>query len=340
VEDRYSRQVLFEGIGPEGQRRLGRSSALIIGCGALGSILAETMVRAGVGRVTIADRDFVEFSNLQRQVLFDEDDARQSLPKAAAAEKKLRRINSSVTVEGVVTDVTAKNIAGLSNGFDLILDGSDNFEARYLINDLSVRDGLPWIYGAAVGSYGLTMNILPGETACLRCVFETAPPPGSSPTCDTAGVIAPVVGVIASLQSGEALKLLAGSRDKMSRDLLAVDIWEGRIDRIHVRRRPGADCPACGLRRFDSLEGEAASSTTTLCGRNSVQVTPSGGGVVDLESIAKKLEALGKVTANRFLVRAKVGENELTVFSDGRAIVGGTKSPSMARALYARFVGS
>ncbi|PYT09192.1 MAG: thiamine biosynthesis protein ThiF [Acidobacteria bacterium] len=339
MEGRYSRQILFQGIGEEGQRRLGASSALLIGCGALGSLTAELLVRAGVGRLRIADRDFVEPSNLQRQVLFDEQDAMSALPKAAAAEAKLRSINSDVAVEGIVADVTPRNIAALGSGCDVILDGSDNFELRYLVNDFSVKEGIPWIYAAAVGAYGLTMNILPGETACLRCVFEQAPPPGSAPTCDTAGVLGSVVGVIASLQSAEALKLLSGRREKLSRQIVSVDVWEGSIDRLHTGRR-SAECPACGLGRFEHLEGSGVSSTTRLCGRDSVQVMPAGRTSIDLDALAGKLRGLGEVTVNRFLVRARIGDNQLTVFSDGRAIVGGTTDAAAARTLYARYVGA
>ena len=342
MDDRYSRQELFAGIGPGGQQRLGAASALLVGCGALGSVTAELLVRAGVGRLRVVDRDFVEPSNLQRQLLFDETDARDAMPKAAAAERRLRAINSAVTVEGIVADVEAGNLARLASACDLILDGSDNFEVRYLLNDFSVKTGRPWIYAAAVGSHGLTMNVFPGETACLRCLFDAPPPPGSSPTCDTAGVVGPVIGVIASLQSAEALKFLAGRRDSMSRDLVSVDVWDGRIDRLGAGG-PVAGCPACGERRFDWLEGTAASATTRLCGRGSVQILPSGGQGAgqgpDLEGLAARLSAVGEVTVNRFLVRARIAPHELTVFADGRAIVGGTSDPAVARALYARFVG-
>lgn len=339
VNDRYSRQVLFDRIGEAGQKRLGFSSALLVGCGALGSIIAEFLVRAGVGRLRIADRDFVEASNLQRQLLYDERDADRAMPKAAAAEEKLRAINSDVEISGVVTDVTAANIEALSSGCDVILDGSDNFELRYLVNDLAVRDGVPWIYGAAVGSYGLTMNILPGETACLRCVFETAPPPGSAPTCDTAGVLGPLVGVIASLQAAEAIKLLSGNREEMSRDLVMVELWPRRIESVLAGARPSPACPACSRRSFEHLEGAAGSRSTVLCGRDSVQLTPADAAPVNLESVAGRLRSAGDVTVNRFLVRATIEGSEITVFADGRAIIGGTRDVAAARALYARYVG-
>ena len=354
MSDRYSRQVLFERLGQTGQRRLGASSALLVGCGALGSLVSEWLVRAGVGRLRIVDRDFVEESNLHRQVLFDEEDARHAIPKAVAAERRLRAINSTVVVEGVIADVTSDNIATLARGCDLILDGSDNFEVRYLINDLSVRDTIPWIYAGAVGSYGATMNVLPGETACLRCMFETPPPPGTSPTCDTAGVLGPVVGVISSLEAAEAIKLLSGRRERMSRDLVAVDVWEGRVERIRPRRRSGAAerqggrqgiaggedvCPVCVGGSFDHLEGACSSRAGVMCGRDSLQVVPASRTEMDLEGLARRLAAIGEVTANRFLVRVRVGHNELTVFRDGRAIVSGTTDPGEARALYARYIG-
>src|SRR5437867_6100318 len=263
VPARYSRQVLFEEIGAEGQARLMASKAVLVGCGALGTVQASLLVRAGVGTLRIIDRDVVEESNLQRQILFDEEDVRALLPKAVAAERKLRATNSLVRVEGVVDDLNAGTIGRLLDGFDLILDATDNFDARFLLNDYAVKSGRPWIYGACVGSYGLTFPILPGETACLRCVFESAPPPGLSPTCDTAGVLGPIVGIIASLQTAEAMKILTGRPERVSRKMAFLDVWEGRQDLVDLPPRD-PDCPCCARREFSYLEGPLGSDTATM----------------------------------------------------------------------------
>jgi adenylyltransferase/sulfurtransferase len=337
---RYSRQILFEELGEEGQRRIRAARVAVVGCGALGSFHASILARAGVGSLRIIDRDFVEASNLQRQILFDEEDARRAFPKAAAAEKHLRRINSQVQCEGVVADLHHANADSLLADVDLILDGSDNFEVRLLLNDYSVARNLPWIYGACVGSYGLTFTILPGETPCLRCLFENAPPPGSAPSCDTAGVLASVVAVVSGLQTAEAMKILGGRRDRVSRQIQAVDVWEGSVQAIALgagARR--ADCPACGRREFEFLSGSAASDTITLCGRNSVQLRPGGVSRVDLAEMERRLGRLGKVERNRYLVRARVESYEIALFEDGRAIISGTTDPRVARNLYARYVG-
>jgi len=337
---RYSRQTLFEGLGKDGQRKISASRVAIVGCGALGSFHASLLARAGVGTLRLIDRDYVESSNLQRQILFDEEDARQLLPKAAAAERILRRVNSQIRIDGVVADLHSANAGELLRDVDLILDGSDNFDVRMLINDYSVSQGIPWVYGACVGSYGLAFAILPGDTPCLRCLFESAPPPGSAPTCDTAGVLGPIVAVISGIQTAEALKILAGRRDQVSRQIAAVDVWEGRLQTIGLgagARR--ADCPACGLRRFDFLEGRAGSDVATLCGRDSVQLRPGNSSRVDLVEVEKRLAVLGSVERNRYLVRAKVGDYQITLFEDGRAIIGGTTDPGVARGVYARYVG-
>jgi molybdopterin/thiamine biosynthesis adenylyltransferase len=339
VPARYSRQVLFEEIGAEGQSRLMASKAVLVGCGALGTVQASLLVRAGVGTLRIIDRDFVEESNLQRQILFDEEDVRALLPKAAAAEKKLRATNSLVRVEGVVEDLNASTIGRLLEGFDLILDATDNFDARFLVNDYAVKTGTPWIYGACVGSYGLTFPILPGETACLRCVFESAPPPGLSPTCDTAGVLGPIVGIIASLQAAEALKILTGRRERVSRKMAIVDVWEGRQDLVDLPPRE-PDCPCCARRKFSHLDGSLGSDTATLCGRNAVQIRRRDGLKLDLEDVARRLGPLGAVEKNRFLVRADIDRYRLTVFADGRAIISGTNDPAVAKSIYARYVGT
>src|SRR5262245_36491189 len=313
LDPRYSRQVLFPEIGEEGQRRLLEGAALIVGCGALGCTIAELLVRAGVGWVRIVDRDLVETTNLQRQILFDEADARALLPKAEAAAAKLRAINSGIMVEGIVGDLTPDTIGRLADGMDVLVDGTDNFETRFLVNDYAVRESVPWIYGAAVGSYGVTMTILPGEGPCLTCVFEAAPPPGSSPTCDTAGILASVAVTIASLEAAEAIKILAGRREAAAKGLTIVDVWESRFDRLQAARRTDPPCATCGERRFPHLDGQGASHTTTMCGRNSVQVTPPAGARIDLETLAARLAAVATVERNRFLVRARVEGVELTV---------------------------
>ena len=339
---RYSRQVLFEGVGPDGQRRLLRSRVVLIGCGALGNVLASTLARAGVGHLRLCDRDFVERDNLQRQILFDEEDVRASLPKAEAAFRKLAQINSEITIEPVVADINYTNIERLCENTDLILDGTDNFETRYLINDFAVKTSRPWIYGGVIGASGLCMTIIPGQTPCLRCVFDEPPPPEATPTCDTAGVLAAAVQVVASLQATEAMKLLMGREHDLNRRLVQVDVWSARISCIAAAdSRPNPDCPCCGQRRFPYLEGALGSETTTLCGRNAVQIRRAGGEPVHLASIAEKLRkvASAAVQLNPYLLRTSVGEFELTLFPDGRAIIKGTSDPQRARAVYSRFIG-
>lgn len=340
IDLRYSRQVLFQEIGEDGQRRLGSGSALVVGCGALGCTIAEHLVRAGVGNVRIVDRDLVERTNLQRQTLFDESDASALLPKAEAAAARLRAVNSGIAIEGIVADLTPDTIDGLTKGAGIVVDGTDNFETRFLLNDWSVREGVPWIYGAAVGSYGVTMTVRPGEGPCLTCVFESAPPAGSSPTCDTAGILAPIAAIIGSLEALEAIKYLAGRQSRMSDALTVIDVWDGRFDRMKIARRTEPPCTTCVERRFPYLAGEGASRSATLCGRNSVQVSAPPGTRLDLAALAARLAAAGPVEKNRFLVRVKVEEFELTVFGDGRAIVSGTKEADRARAVYARYVGA
>ena len=339
IPARYSRQILFEEIGQEGQARLMDARVALVGCGALGTVQASLLVRAGVGHLRIIDRDFVEESNLQRQILFDEEDVRAILPKAVAAEKKLRATNSLVEVEGLVEDLNASSIGRLLTGFDLVLDATDNFDARFLLNDYCVKTATPWIYGACVGSYGLTFPILPGDTACLRCVFESAPPPGLSPTCDTAGVLGPIVGVVASLQVAEALKILSGRLERVSRRISVVDVWEGRQSQIDLPAREPA-CPCCGKREFPYLEGALGSDTATLCGRNAVQIRRRDGVRLDLDEVARRLGPIGTVEKNRFLLRADIDAYRLTVFADGRAIVSGTTDAAVAKSLYSRYVGT
>jgi molybdopterin/thiamine biosynthesis adenylyltransferase len=338
LQEKYSRQMIFAGIGAEGQERLLASRAAIVGCGAIGAAAANLLVRAGVGRLRIIDRDFVEPSNLQRQTLFDESDALHSLPKAVAAERKLRSINSSVAVEGVVADLSPRNAQELLSGVDLLLDGTDNFETRFLLNDFAVQSGLPWIYAAAVASYGLTMTIRPGVTPCLACLLETGNHgQGLEETCDTIGVLGPIVNLIASLEAAEALKLLSGHPEALHGRLLSCDVWTGRMQSIRVARIP--DCRACATRDFTYLHGEAQPHIT-MCGRDSVQIHERSR-TMDLRALGMRLTPIvADVRQNDFLLRFRVAPYEMTVFADGRAILKGTKDPAVARSFYARYIGA
>jgi molybdopterin/thiamine biosynthesis adenylyltransferase len=338
---RYTRQMIHPAIGVDGQRALAEARVLIVGCGALGTHIADTLARAGVGFLRIVDRDFVELHNLQRQVLFDEDDLARGTPKALAATEKLRRINSTIAIEPIVDDANAANIAALIAGIDLIVDGTDNFETRYLLNDAAARAGLPWIYGGVLASYGMTLTILPGETACLRCLFPEPPPPGAAPTCDTAGVLAPAVALIAAIEAAEALKILTGARDATSRELLAFDVWRLTVDRLPALRQ--ADCPTCGdgPRSYPFLDPDTASRSVSLCGRNAVQITLANPPAFALAGLAERLAAAGSVRHNEHLLRFRPAEggHELVIFPNGRTIVHGTDDTALARGLYARYVG-
>jgi adenylyltransferase/sulfurtransferase len=333
--ERYSRQILFAGIGVSGQEALGRSHAAIVGCGALGSFHAAALARAGVGRLTILDRDYVEPSNLQRQWLFEEADAEAALPKAVAAERRIAAINSGVRVRGLVADLTASNAAELLGDADLILDGTDNFETRYLINDFAVSRAKPWIYGAAVGSYGVTMTVIPGRTACFRCVYPDAPS-GVQPTCETAGVLNAIVAAVASLQAADALKILSGHADLVTGRITTIDVWKGGIRQIETPP-PDPQCPCCGRREFIHLE-ESVREPVRMCGRNAVQIHDRER-PIDLLELRARLEPLGEVRASEFALRFVTGPYELTVFPDGRAIVKGVSDTGLARSLYARYVG-
>lgn len=332
--DRYSRQVIFPGIGQEGQRRLGHSFVVIIGCGALGTIMATSLVRAGIGKVRIIDRDFIEYNNLQRQVLFDEEDIKNQLPKAVAAEQHLKRVNSSIEIEGIVADVNYTNVERLVRGADLILEGLDNFETRYLINDVSLKYGIPWVYGGVISSHGMTMDVIPGETPCLRCLSPKMPSIGL--TCDTAGVINAAPFIIGSLQSTEAIKILLGAKE-INRDLLFIDVWKGTFQRLRVSRR--AECPAC-QGRYDFLEGQVGVKTSSLCGQNAVQVVSPKVTEVSFDQLARRLEPLGNVSHNEFMLRFVIDGYEMFVFPDGRAIVKNTGDESLAKGLYAKYIGS
>ncbi|HEV3236621.1 MAG TPA: ThiF family adenylyltransferase [Gemmataceae bacterium] len=339
--ERYSRQIRFPGMREDGQRRLLQSRVTLCGCGALGTVLANALVRAGVGHLRLIDRDFIETSNLQRQVLFDEQDVAENLPKAEAAARKLEAINSTVHVEPVVTDIDRTNILELVEDADLILDGTDNFEIRYLINDAAVKLGKPWVYGGCIGSHGQTMTILPGETPCLRCVFEAAPAPGEAGTCETAGVLGHIVNIIASYQATEALKILAGRMDKVNRDLLYFDVWDNVQKRIKIAPLLGkVDCPCCQRKQFAWLDGDLGSQTTSLCGRNAVQVAHRTASRLNFDDLAHHLETLGTVSYNRFLLKFQVDSYDFTVFPDGRAIIKGTDDVDKARTLYAKYVGN
>ncbi len=342
-DDRYSRQILFHGIGEEGQRRIRHGRVLLCGCGALGSAIADSLVRAGVGLLRLVDRDFVELSNLQRQVLYDEQDIAEQLPKAIAAGRKLAKINSSVVLEPIVADIDHTNMLALAQGVDLIVDGMDNFETRFLINDAALETKIPWIYGGCVGSHGQVMPIFPGETACLRCLIGDIPGPGMTETCDTAGVIGPAVNVVAALQVVAALKILAGRCDQIEPSLTIVDVWDGTLRKMNVANlRERSDCPACVRGERDWLSGKKGSQTTVLCGRNAVQVSPAERQALSLAELATKLRAAGDVSQNAFLLRLTLPGNEfqLTVFPDGRAIIKGTDDVTVARSLYARYVGT
>jgi molybdopterin-synthase adenylyltransferase len=336
LREKYSRQTLFAAIGEQGQQRLLASSAVIVGCGAIGAAAANLLTRAGVGKLRIIDRDFVEPSNLQRQTLFDEADALAALPKAIAAERKLRSINSSVSVEGIIADLGPHNAAELLVPFDLILDGTDNFETRFLINDFAVQNGKPWIYAAAVASYGLTMTIRPGVTACLACLMETQQQ-GLEETCDTVGVLGPIVNLISSLEVAEAMKLLSGRADALHSRLVSCDIWSGHFQSLRIARNP--DCRACARREFPYLEGQAQPHIT-MCGRDSVQIHERNR-ALDLATLRSRLSpTVSDVRHNEFLLRFRVPPYEMTIFSDGRAILKGTKDPAIARSLYARYIGA
>jgi molybdopterin-synthase adenylyltransferase len=336
---RYSRQELFAGIGPEGQARIRSARALVVGCGALGSSLAEMMARAGVGVLTLIDRDYVEESNLQRQSLFDEADAARGMPKAVAAEAKLRAVNSDVRVRGIVADLSTENADELLAGADIVLDGTDNFEARFLVNDVCVRERIPWVYGACVGAYGLALLVRPGVSPCLRCVLEEMPAPGSGPTCDTAGVVAPIVHVVAGIQAGEALKVLAGRLESFLPGVVSVDLWQGLFEVMDLRGR-APWCPACTEGRYDYAVKGAAGASAVLCGRDAVQIRAPRGTRVDLAALASRLAGAGSVTANEHLVRFVGADAELVVFGDGRAIVKGVRDAAQARGVYAKYVGS
>jgi adenylyltransferase/sulfurtransferase len=339
VNERYSRQVLFNGIGAEGQRRLLESRVLIVGCGALGTAHAESLARAGVGRLRIADRDFVEASNLQRQTMFTERDASERIPKAIAAANHIREINGEIEVEPEITDVNHSNIERLVQDCNVVMDGTDNFATRYLINDACVKHQVDWIYGAAVGSYGVTMTIQPHQTPCLRCVFEEAPPAAGAPTCDTAGVIMPIISVVSAVQVAEVLKLLTGQNDNLHRSLMQFDVWRNEWRKINPGP-PSPECPTCGLGNFATLDAASGDFAAVLCGRNAVQISPAQATRLNFEELAERLRVIGEVKFNDYLLRFQTGDFELTVFQDARSIIRGTSEIKTARSLYAKYIGN
>lgn len=338
MKERYSRQVLFSPIGKDGQEKLSKSRVLLVGSGALGAMHAEILARAGVGFLRIADRDFVEFSNLQRQTLYSENDAAERLPKAAAAKNRLAQINSEIEVEAVITDLNHTNIENLIKDVDLILDGTDNFQTRYLLNDACVKHKKTWIYGAAVSSYGATMTIFPEKTPCLRCIFEEMPDAGTSPTCDTNGVIQPIIASVSAIQTTEAIKILTGNFDDLHKSLIQIDVWQNDWRKIKFSE-PNAECECCAKRNFEFLETENPQFFTTLCGRDAVQISAPHTTFIDLESLAERVAALTEVKKNEYLARFSVDGFEITVFKNARAIIKGTDDLTTAKALYAKYIG-
>ncbi len=337
IYQKYSRQILFPPLGEAGQLRLLASRAVLVGCGALGASVANLLVRAGVGHLRIVDRDFVEASNLQRQILFTEDDAHEALPKAIAAQRSLAKTNSSVHIEAIVADLTPDNLQELLSGYELILDGTDNFETRFLLNEAAIHLQVPWVYAAAISSYGVTMTVRPGKTACLNCLVESGPGIGAEETCDTVGVLGAIAGVISSLQAAEAMKILSGNLDALHGRLISCDVWTGRFQFIRVERNP--QCRTCVGREFRYLQGDAQPHLT-MCGRDSVQIHERNR-KLDLATVAARLAPTAtEVRCNEFLLRFRVAPYEVTVFADGRAIIKGTREPSIARSLYARYIGT
>jgi molybdopterin/thiamine biosynthesis adenylyltransferase len=333
--ERFSRQIRFAPFGPDGQENMQAATAVIIGCGALGTVQASLLARAGVGTLHLIDRDYVEESNLQRQVLYTEADARQALPKAEAARLHLLEANAAVRIEAHVSDLNPGNADDLLAGATVLLDGTDNFETRLLVNDFSVREGIPWIYGAAVGSYGIAMPVMPGDTACFRCIYPQ-PPAGAQPTCETAGVLGPVTSLIGSLQAMEAIKILSGKSESVRRRIFTADLWHGPIrETVMPARDP--DCPCCARREFTWLNGRRV--PVSLCGRNAVQIHELRR-PLDLANLAVQLAGLGSVRSNEFALRFTNGDHEITVFPDGRAIIRGTTDIGIARSLYARYIGN
>lgn len=335
ISGRYSRQILFEPIGIEGQKKLGESTVVTVGCGALGTVIADRLARAGVGTIKVVDRDFVELDNLQRQALFTEEHANERLPKAVAARSVLNTVNSEITVDAVVCDVTPWNIEQIIDGCDVVMDATDNLETRFLINDACMKSGIPWIHGAAVGSCGQEMPIIPGATACYRCLLPE-PPMEPLQGCDVLGVLNTVTGIIADIQSTHAFQVLTGSHVPDSA-LTFIDVWESEFERFAVDRVP--DCPACARGEYVFLDKETVSWSTSLCGRNAVQIAPGREMALDFEVLDSSLARLGRVENNGYLLVFSIDGYELTVFPNGRAIIKGTADTTIARSVYSRYIG-
>ncbi|MFB3904367.1 MAG: ThiF family adenylyltransferase [Acidobacteriota bacterium] len=338
LSDRYSRQVLFKGIGGPGQKKIRGTRVAVVGCGALGTCSSEMLVRAGIGRLVLVDRDFVELSNLHRQSLFTEEDARHGLPKAVAAERALSQINTDVSIRARVADVTSENIAEICEGCALIVDGTDNFETRYLINDYSVKSGTPWVYGACVGSFGTSCAFVPGQTGCFRCLCEEPPAGAGVETCDTAGVLAPIVHTVAAYQVAQVLKLITGSSSGELR-LLQVDVWDDAWRAVSLKGLRNPECDCCVKKKLVFLEGSQESRLTRLCGRNAVQISPGRPVHLDFAELSARLARAAEVDFNDFLMRIRVPGFEIALFPDGRSIIKGTDDPALARAVYSRYIG-
>lgn len=338
-EQRYSRQVRFSPIGPAGQARIRAARVLLLGCGGLGAETANLLARAGVGFIRLVDRDVVDLSNLQRQALFDEHDVAEGMPKAAAAARRIAQVNSGVRVEPVVADLDSSNILGLMEGIDFVVDGFDNFEGRYLLNDACVKQGLPWAYGACVGAGGVAALLVPGVTPCLRCLQPVPPEAGVAPTCDTLGILGPAAHLTASLEAGLALRYLVTREAPPRAEMLSVDLWDGHLERVDIPYHPEAQpCPCCVERRFEFLDAPPPPAVV-LCGRETVQVHPVGPGRPDFGALARNLAGMGDLVVNAYLLRLKVPPYELTLFQDGRVNVTGTADPALARSLAARYFG-
>jgi len=334
--ERYIRQITFEELGKQGQEKLLSSKVLLVGAGALGSAIAMSIVRSGIGNLIIVDQDIPEPVNLHRQFLYDEDDIKEKIPKAIIASRKLSKMNSQCKIQPVVAELRPENIEKIATGVELIIDGTDNLQTRYLLNDFAVKNNIPWIYGAVIGASGMMMSIIPGKTACLRCVFPDPPPAGQLPSCETEGVLNPAPMLIASLEVIEAMKIIIGS-DKVQTGLTNIDLWQHTFSTLETKRNP--HCPACAQKKYEFLEQRKTDFSTSLCGRNAVQISPAQNANLDLQALKQRLEKIGKVIFNGYLLEAELENLKLIVFPDARAIIQGTTDETRARSLYNRYLG-